>query len=97
MNNDKLPKIAGKRPQPKGGSRKGSPNKFTAEVKEMILLALERAGGVEYLAAKAESHPGPFMALLGKVMPMQVTGADGGPLEIVEIRRVVVDPGAPKT
>ena len=57
-------------------------NKLTTEVKEMILQALENAGGVEYLASKAETHPGPFLALVGKVLPLQVTGANGQPIMV---------------
>jgi FtsP/CotA-like multicopper oxidase with cupredoxin domain len=76
-----VPKNA-KRPQPKGGSRKGRPNKTTAQLREMVLQALDEAGGVMYLVRQAKRrNPAPFMALLGKVLPMQVTGADGGPIE----------------
>jgi hypothetical protein len=38
---------------------------------------------VGYLTAQAVLNPGPFMALLGKVLPMQVTGEDGGALQVV--------------
>lgn len=69
------------------GRKKGVPNKTTALLKDAILKAAEQAGGDEglvgYLAAQAEANPGPFMALLGKVLPMQVTGEDGGPLQVV--------------
>ena len=64
-----------------GGRKKGTPNKDTAELREMILAALDRAGGIGYLARRAKDTPGAFMALLGKVLPMQVTGPDGGPIE----------------
>jgi hypothetical protein len=37
---------------------------------------------VGYLKIQASANPGPFMALLGKVLPMQVTGEDGGPVTI---------------
>ncbi|MFT3818303.1 MAG: hypothetical protein QM750_11825 [Rubrivivax sp.] len=33
-----------KKPQPKGGSRKGVPNKTTTALKEAILMAAEMAG-----------------------------------------------------
>ena len=68
------------------GRPKGSPNKTTALLKDAILQAAERAGDKEgmigYLHTQAVSNPGPFMGLLGKVLPMQVTGGDGGPLTI---------------
>lgn len=68
------------------GRPKGSPNKTTALLKDAILRAAESAGDgdmVKYLTIQAKANPGPFMALLGKVLPMQVTGEGGGALEIV--------------
>lgn len=62
------------------------PNKTTALLKDAILRAAAEAGGgdmVEYLTVQARTNPGPFMALLGKVLPMQVTGADDGPIRTV--------------
>jgi hypothetical protein len=76
-----VPKSA-KRQQPKGGSRKGIPNKITADLKSMILGALDQAGGVAYLVGQAHEKPAAFMALVGKVLPMQVTGADGNDLKL---------------
>lgn len=63
------------------GRPKGVPNKDTALIRDMIAQALTQVGGVEYLASVAISHPGPFLALVGKVMPVQVTGADGGAVQ----------------
>jgi hypothetical protein len=71
-----------KRAQPKGGSRKGKPNKIAADVKGMILTALSDVGGPEYLARQDEQNPPAFMALVGKVLPLQVTGEGGGALVI---------------
>lgn len=62
---------------PRAGRPKGIPNKFTGELRDMILNALAGAGGVEYLKARAVDTPGPFLALVGKVLPLQVTGQDG--------------------
>jgi len=82
-----VPKSAVKRQQPKGGSRKGKPNKVTKALKDMILGALDDAGGQEYLKRQARKrNPAPFMALVGKVLPMQITGEDGGPLQIQQIK-----------
>ena len=71
----------------KTGRAKGTPNKTTALLKDAILKAAEQAGGknglVGYLHLQAIDNPGPFMALLGKVLPMQVTGDDGGPLQVI--------------
>jgi hypothetical protein len=76
-----MPAAKGTRPPNAGkGRRAGVPNKITTELKDMILSALEGAGGVEYLKARALDTPGPFLALVGKVLPLQVTGGDGKPL-----------------
>lgn len=64
------------------GRKKGKPNKFTGEVKGMILQALENAGGVEYLEARAKDAPAAFLTLVGKVLPLQVTGEGGGPVVV---------------
>ena len=78
------------------GSPKGTLHQIKLDVKTMILGALERAGGVEYLLAQAELNPVAFMSLVGKVLPMQVTGANGGPIEgRVEHVITFVGPGAP--
>ena len=61
---------------------KGVPNKLTADLKAMILGALEDVGGREYLAQRAIDTPSPFLALLGKILPMQVVGDRDRPLAI---------------
>jgi hypothetical protein len=58
------------------------PNKLTSDVKAMILAALDKAGGVDYLARQAEENPSAFMVLVGKVLPLPVTGDGGGALVI---------------
>lgn len=79
---DTVPKTA-KRPQPKGGSRKGIPNKATKALKDMILQALDETGGVEYLVRQAKKkNPAPFMALLAKVLPLQIAGDANAPITV---------------
>jgi hypothetical protein len=65
------------------GRVKGTPNKTTGALKDMILEALNRAGGVSYLERQAEAEPKSFMLLLGRVLPLQVTGSEGGPILII--------------
>lgn len=75
------------------GRPKGSLNKTTALLKDAILLAAQRAGSigddgdpeglVRYLTRQALDNPGPFMSLLGKVLPMTVAGDANSPLEVV--------------
>jgi hypothetical protein len=61
------------------GRPKGSENKISKELKEIILGALDDAGGQEYLAERArDPRTAPaFMALVGKVLPLQVSGSVG--------------------
>lgn len=69
----------------KTGRAKGTPNKTTALLKDAILKAATDAGDGDmaaYLKQQAKENPGPFMALLGKVLPMQVTGEGGGALVV---------------
>ena len=61
----------------KGGRTKGTPNKVTGELRQMILDALSEKGGTEYLARQADENPTAFMSLLGKVLPMTLSGGDG--------------------
>lgn len=77
------------------GRPKGATNKATRELKEMILQALDGAGGVEYLQARAEDPKtaSAFLSLIGKVLPMQVTGADGAALT-VQVVRFADDPAS---
>jgi hypothetical protein len=74
------PRPGQKPPANPGRRAKGVPNKFNADVKAMILAALDKAGGPDYLHRQSEQNPGPFMALVGKVLPMQITGEGGGAL-----------------
>lgn len=53
----------------RAGRKPGVPNKVTGDLRDMILQALSEAGGVEYLVAQAHDNPGPFMALVGKIVP----------------------------
>lgn len=55
------------------GRKAGVPNKINADLKEMILGALQAAGGMDYLTEQALSNPTSFMALIGKVLPKDVS------------------------
>ena len=61
-----------------GGRRRGTPNKVTGALKDMILQALSNVGGTAYLeeCATAKETKGHFLALVGRVLPLQVK--DGG-------------------
>ncbi len=73
----------GTRPPAAGkGRKKGVPNKITRDLKEMILGALSAVGGQRWLEDQANENPAAFMTLIGKVLPLQVSGEGGGPMVI---------------
>lgn len=81
------------------GRPKGIPNKTTSLLKDALLIAANNAGGgddeglVQYLTKQAIENPTAFLALLGKVLPLQVAGAGGGPIESEIMFAVsIVDP-----
>jgi hypothetical protein len=89
----------GKKPGP--GRPKGMQNKTTRLLKDAILLAAENAGNkvgsdglVSYLEHQAQENPGPFLALVGKVLPMTVTGEGGG---LVEVNVTITGHGSVET
>lgn len=83
-----------------GGRAKGTPNKTTAVLKEAIIAAAENVGSngegegglTGYLTFIAKNDIKAMAGLLGKVLPMQVTGEDGGPIATIT-RIELVAPG----
>ena len=66
------------------GRPKGMPNKATTQLKELILGALDAAGGVDYLTARANDPrtASAFLSLVGKVLPMTIAGDAENPLNL---------------
>lgn len=89
---DEQPKNSGRFGKGNPGKPKGATTKVTADVKAMILEALTNAGGAEYLLDQAHENPKAFLALVGRVLPMQIQGDKDNPVYVTEIRRTVVDP-----
>lgn len=90
-----MSKVEGNRRPKTGGRKKGTPNKTTAALKDMIMTALDGAheeGGIAYLREQAAKSPAAFLTLVGKVLPLQVAGDAEHPI-VHEIRRTVVRPG----
>jgi hypothetical protein len=71
--------------QKTGGRVKGTPNKMTQTAKEAIALAAEQLGGTARLVAWAQEEPQNERVFWGtiypKLLPLQVTGKDDGPLK----------------
>lgn len=82
--------------QPGSGRKKGTPNKTTQLLRDAVLMAAELCGDkldptnkghdglVKYLERQALEQPVAFMALLGRVLPMQIggTGDEDEPINI---------------
>lgn len=93
MSASEKPKDGRSRNLPNGGKGrpKGVLNKTTTALKEAILQAAQEVGSdgqgeggtVGYLKFLAVESPPSFSSLLAKVLPMQVTGADDAPLQII--------------
>ena len=65
------------------GRKKGVPNKITGALKDQILGALDAVGGQAYLERQAIENPHVFLGLVGKVLPMTVSGdGEGGPIKV---------------
>jgi hypothetical protein len=43
-----------------GGRKRGTPNKFNSGIREMVIQALDEAGGVSYFKAQSELNPVAF-------------------------------------
>jgi hypothetical protein len=77
------------------GRAKGTPNKNTKAIKDMIVKALHEAGGVAYLVDQAKKNPKAFLMLVGRVLPLDVRGpGEDGALLIQRVTRTIVDPAA---
>lgn len=69
-----MPAPKGTRPPNAGIGRKpGTLNKTTASVKNALIEAFERRGGVESLASWAEGEPAEFYKLWAKLLPQELT------------------------
>ena len=68
----------------------------TPIIRDAIIQAAVEAGEgdmVAYLKKLAETHPSAFLTLLGKVLPMQLTGGRGEPVNLeFSVRFVTADP-----
>jgi len=79
------PKLGPNRGNAGKGRPKGVPNKATKALKEMILGALDDAGGQDYLTKQASENPAAFMTLIGKVLPTQVDATVAATVRKIEL------------
>jgi hypothetical protein len=95
MTSTKQVQTAAKPPAAGKGRVKGTPNKTTALLKDAIIKAAEAAGSdkagkdglVGYCTFLAKDEPKAFAQLLGKVLPLQITGeGEDGAIKIEVVR-----------
>lgn len=63
------------------GRPKGVPNRTTRAAREAFQLAFDGAGGVDDLIEWAKANRTEFYKIYGRLIPTEVTGANGGPIE----------------
>ena len=64
-----------------GGRKKGTQNKCTTELKAMTFMALQKAGGTDYLLEQAKENPTAFLTFLGKFVPKDVNANITGEMD----------------
>jgi len=74
----------------RGGRQKGTPNKATATVKEALVRAYTAIGSDEAFALWATTNQTEFYKLWGRMLPQEVSGPGGGPIEFAGITREIV-------
>lgn len=55
------------------GRVKGVPNKMSVDLRHMIVTALSKAGGADYLLQQSRENPVAFMALVARILPREAT------------------------
>ena len=68
-----------------GGRKQGTPDPLASDLRQMILGALEDAGGRKYLKELVEKSPSVFLGFLAKMISIEPGGKDGGPSETPEM------------
>lgn len=79
----------------KGGREKGTKNKVTVQMKEAILMAAElegsdrkgKGGLVGFMRQLSRRNVVVYGRLLEKLLPYQLTGKDGSPMQVVHSTR----------
>lgn len=88
------PKNTGKFGKGNPGKPKGALSKTTKTAKEAIALAAEGLGGADRLISWAQEDPlnerAFWSSIYPKLLPLQVTGEGGGPIQVSQIQLVAM-------
>lgn len=73
-------------PRPKtGGRTKGTPNALGGAAKENIASVFVSMGGTAEMAEWAKANKTEFYKIYARLLPLQHTGEDGGPIAVLEV------------
>ena len=64
-----------------GGREKGTPNKLTRAFREAVLTVYQNLGGDKQFLAWAKRNQTGYYKIAARMIPTEVTGKDGGPIE----------------
>jgi hypothetical protein len=65
-----------------GGRKKGTVNKFSGIARDNVATVFSQIGGVDRMAAWAEENLTEFYKHYAKLIPVQVTGENGGAITL---------------
>jgi hypothetical protein len=66
-------------PKPPGSGRKpGSKNKYSAEIRDAVMVSFTRLGGPAYLESVGKANPAAYISLLAKILPHELATSGGG-------------------
>lgn len=92
---EEKPKNTGKFGKGNPGKPKGAVNKITKAAKDAIAEAAEGLGGTQRLIEWAKEDPlnerAFWSSIYPKLLPLQLSGEGGGPVQVQEVRRLIVD------
>ena len=59
------------------GRPKGAPNQIGKSIKDMLMASLQKQGGQKYFDKLAVEQPKSYAMLISKLLPLQLTNAEG--------------------
>lgn len=74
-----------------GGRKKGTPNKSTTAVKNALIEAFDKLGGVDALTKWGQDEPTEFYKLWVKVLPVQTNEIITNDSEVKRIEIITVE------
>jgi len=72
---------------PTSGRKKGQQNRNTTTIKAAFKAAFDGLGGIEALMKWARDNPTDFYKQVTKLIPTELVGPDGGPIQLTQAQR----------